>query len=487
MATLSKFGWLLSGLVNNLPPETFCNPVVTHSLRVDASERTMEVTGEEPLDNHVKQYFKLESLGINSEETSVHDRFVEDIEFDGTRYVVKLPFKDDVPLLPDNYQNSLNGLKGLVKRLKGDPELFREYDDIIKQTNNQILEDVDLSKPTMLGRVHYLPHHPVIKPDRATSKVRIVYDASSKSSRDVPSLNEVLYAGPSFIPPIMDVPIRFRWHKISLTSDIQKAFLMISINEAHRDLLRMIWIDDIHNDNPNLLIKRFQRVVFGVKPSPFLLNGTMKYHIEKYESVDPQFVEQFLATIYVDDLITGNETVSEVFSFYPKAKEKLSEVGFNLHKFATNSPKLFNLIQRKEANNDKIESSEQVFSDENETYTKSALNVNEKLTEQSETKVLGHVWNFQSDEICFQIKNILDIAEKTHLMKRGVLSIMAHVYDPLGLIPPAMSRLKFLFRELCKLDLSWDSPLPMTLKDQYVDWISCLPTISVLSVPQCYF
>ena len=118
-----------------LTPETFCNPVVTHSLKVDASERTAEVTSEEPLDTHVKQYFKLESLGINSEETSVHDRFVEDIEFNGTRYVVKLPFKDDAPI-PDNYQNSLNRLKGLIKRLKGDPELFREYDDIIKQQTN---------------------------------------------------------------------------------------------------------------------------------------------------------------------------------------------------------------------------------------------------------------------------------------------------------------------------------------------------------------
>ena len=141
VATLSKFGWLLSGPVNSLPTDTFCNPAVTHSLRVDASERTMEITGEEPLNNHVKQYFKLESPGINSEHTSVHDRFVEDIEFDSTRYVVKLPFKDDAPFLPDNYQNSLNRLKGLIKRLKGDPELFREYDDNKQQTNNQILED----------------------------------------------------------------------------------------------------------------------------------------------------------------------------------------------------------------------------------------------------------------------------------------------------------------------------------------------------------
>ena len=158
-----------------------------------------------------------------------------------------------------------------------------------------MLEDVDLLKPTVLGRVHYLPHHPVIKLDRATtSKVRIVYDASSKSSHDVPSLNDILYAGPSLIPPIMDVLILFRWHKIGLTSDIQKAFLMIGINEAHRDLLRMIWIDDIHNDNPNLSIKRFQRVVFGVKPSPFLLNGTLKWEVLK---CDPRSTIRTIHTI----------------------------------------------------------------------------------------------------------------------------------------------------------------------------------------------
>ena len=103
-------------------------------------------------------------------------------------------------------------------------------------------------------------------------------------------------------------------------------------------------------------------------------------------------------------------------------------------------------------------SSEQVFSDENETYAKTALNVNEKLTEQFETKILGHVWNFQSDEICFQIKNILDIAEKTALTKRGVLSIMAHVYDPLGLISPAMSRLKFLFRGTLQIGFVMGQP-----------------------------
>ena len=78
----------------------------------------------------------------------------------------------------------------------------------------------------------------------------------------------------------------------------------------------MLWIDDIFTDNPHLLVKRFQRVAFGVKPSPFLLNGTVKHHISKYELEDPQFVAQFLASVYVDDSISGNRTVPEAFQFF---------------------------------------------------------------------------------------------------------------------------------------------------------------------------
>ena len=101
-------------------------------------------------------------------------------------------------------------------------------------------------------------------------------------------MNDVLYPGPSLISGIINILNRFRWHNIGLTSDIEKAFLNIEIAEEHHDVLRMLWIDDIFTDN--LLVKRFQRVVFGLKPSPFLLNRTVKHHISKYELEDPQWL-----------------------------------------------------------------------------------------------------------------------------------------------------------------------------------------------------
>ena len=72
-----------------------------------------------------------------------------------------------------------------------------------------------------LGRIHYLPHHPVIRQDKQTPRIRIVYDASARSNG--PSLNDTLHVGPSFGQYIMDI----RANKVAITADIEKAFLMI--------------------------------------------------------------------------------------------------------------------------------------------------------------------------------------------------------------------------------------------------------------------
>ena len=72
------------------------------------------------------------------------------------------------------------------------------------------------------AQVHYLPHHAVIRRDKSTTKLRIVYDASSRS--DGPSLNDCLYKGPKFNQLILDLLLRFRSYKVALTADLEKAF-----------------------------------------------------------------------------------------------------------------------------------------------------------------------------------------------------------------------------------------------------------------------
>ena len=141
---------------------------------------------------------------------------------------------------------------------------MEEYDSVIKdQLNKGIIERVDSSEPSITGRTHYIPHHPVIRRDKETTKLRVVYDASAKTQGH-PSLNDCLYSGPCLLPSILDVVIRFRFKKIALVADIEKAFLMVSIVPCDRDALRFLWLDDATRDNPTEVVYRFCRVVFGV-------------------------------------------------------------------------------------------------------------------------------------------------------------------------------------------------------------------------------
>ena len=103
------------------------------------------------------------------------------------------------------------------------PDILREYDDIIKsQLNQGVIEScsqVDQNTP-----IHYLPHRAVIRDDRSSTKLRIVYDASSSVSKNLPSLNDCLCKGPSLNPLIVDVLLRFRLHKCAFICDIKRHF-----------------------------------------------------------------------------------------------------------------------------------------------------------------------------------------------------------------------------------------------------------------------
>ena len=259
---------------------------------------------------------------------------------------LSLPWKESHASLPDNYVLSVGRLKHLMHRLRKDPALLKEYDQIIREQEKLgIVETVDRSQPTEVGKVHYLSHHPVIRHDKLTTMVRIVFDGSSRAQG--PSLNSCLLAGPSLTPKIMDILIRFCWYQVELAADIEKAFLMGSVAAHERDCLRFLWFEDILADNLKMVIERFTRAVSGLISSPFLLNGTLKSHIESYLSEDPEFVKKILASLYVDDLNSGASTVVQAFHFYMKCKTRMKDAGFNLRKWITNSKQLMSQLKLK--------------------------------------------------------------------------------------------------------------------------------------------
>ena len=76
--------------------------------------------------------------------------------------------------------------------------------------------------------MHYLPHHPVVRLDKETTKVRAVFDTSAKLKAN-PSLNDYLQKGPQLTPLIVDIFFLFRCFGVALTADIEKTFLKIGI------------------------------------------------------------------------------------------------------------------------------------------------------------------------------------------------------------------------------------------------------------------
>ena len=116
----------------------------------------------------------------------------------------------------------------------------------------------------------------------------------------------VCIPAPKFGQNIVDILLRFRMHKVALSADIEKAFLMVSVAEEDRDVLRFLWVEDIHSHIPKVKTMRFSRVVCGVTSSPFLLNATLNHHMEKYRGSDPSlwtsYYVQFMLTTLCSEL-----------------------------------------------------------------------------------------------------------------------------------------------------------------------------------------
>ncbi len=204
--------------------------------------------------------------------------------------MVRLPWKEVHPELPDNFDLSHKRLSNLLIRLRRSPELLTEYNLVIQdQLRQGVVEPVKEPLAETSTKIHDLPHHAVVRRDEQTTKLRKVYDLSARFG-NAPSLHNCLYTGPSFGQNLFDILPRFKVHKIALVGDIEKAFLMVSVAEEHRDALRFMWIDDPRKEDPKLIVLRFTRVVFGVSSSPFLLNAMIEQHMNKYREVDPSFV-----------------------------------------------------------------------------------------------------------------------------------------------------------------------------------------------------
>ena len=136
----------------------------------------------------------------------------------------------------NNFQNAYGRLNSLVNKLKKNPSHLQKNDDIIREQVYQgiVEQTTDLE---LAAETHYLPHMAVIREEAETTKVRIVFNATSKDKKQGTSLNDCLHIGPSFTPLILDILLRFRENKVALIGDKEEAYLSIEVDAADRDVL----------------------------------------------------------------------------------------------------------------------------------------------------------------------------------------------------------------------------------------------------------
>lgn len=366
--------------------------------------------------------------------------FNSTVSFEQNRYQVSWLWNSLEENLPDNRDLAIKRFRVLINKKLVDKEILTAYDKVIKdQKDIQVVEPVP-DENCVEGPLHYIPHQPVITPSR-TTKLRIVYDASSKTDKHHLSFNDCLFRGPIDLPDLTGILMRFRLFLIAILSDIAKAFLQISLLPSERDCTRFFWLKQLDvpdlQASTNLQVLRFTRVLFGAKCSPSLLNLTVHHHLSKHKSEIAQKIKQ---NMYVDNCITGVNSVPEGIQFYKTAKQIFATASMNLREWATNSTELRKEIDQKD-----------------QAETKSL-------------KVLGLCWENEQDTL--SIKSFKTNFTET-LTKRKLVEYVSSFFDPLGLVSPVLLGPKLLIQNIWRLILVWDEPIPIVFVGKRSTKINC--------------
>ena len=237
----------------------------------------------------------------------------------------------------------------------------------------------------------------------------------------------------------------------------------IEIDPEHRDFLRFLWIDDLDKENPEVMVMRFARVVFGVSSSPFILNPTIRHHLNTCLPVDSALARELLKSLYVDDYVSGDGDVDSAFVLSKKIKLCLKSGGFNMRKWNSNSERLLRALQEDEAFREDFDKSDEYgVKEEKESFSKSVF----KQSTEKEQKVLGVLWNPTQDELIYDLYNTLEDVDAQPATRRLILSTATKCFDPLGLMAPIILQFKIMFQKLCKDGKDWDELLDTDLHHQ---------------------
>lgn len=429
----SKLGWVLSGSIYKvtLPRQVHCNFTKTY----------------DNLDLQMQKFWELEEVPKAKSALSLDEQKCEDIFVTTTvrdhegRFHVRIPLKESPESLGDSYKAAETRFRSLERKLERSPQYKKLYCDFIH-------EYLDLGHMSLIETYekpcYFLPHHGVFRENSSTTKLRVVFDASAATSSNK-SLNDIQYTGPILQNDIFSILLRFRQYKYVACADVEKMFRQILVQSDQRNLQLIIWRD---NPSDPLSIYRLNTVSFGTCSAPYLSMRCLK---ELARCCDDPVVAKIIdEDFYVDDLLTGSDDVHTLFDICERISRVLRAGCLPLRKWTFNHD---------------------VTSNESKELSVGDLQQN---------KTLGLGWHTNTDELHYTSR----IEPTPHLTKRVMLSVISQIYDPLGLLGPAVIVAKILMQKLWLCKLEWDETVPDDVIRAWSSFVETLQCLSELRVPR---
>jgi hypothetical protein len=444
----THLGWIIGGALNISPEQqNSLNHLVTNCH-----------IGADILHKQVERFFQIEDFGnkrnLSSEEILCEEHFRQNYrrDLDG-RFMVQLPFKNDTTPLGNSLQTATKRFIALESKLQRDPALRNSYSDFIYEY--LALDHMERVPGSQIetDKCYYMPHHAVIKEHSISTKTRVVFDASAKTTNGI-SLNDQLMIGPTLQEDLFSILTRFRTYQYVLSSDIAKMFRQILMQESHRDYQRILWRDD---QSKPLEMYRLKTVTYGTACAPFLAVRSLQQLAHENIQNYPLASKIILRDFYMDDLLTGTNSLNEAIQIRDEITSILKGGGFQLCKWASNCAELL------PKSTDSSEISKFIT-----------------LDLQADTKTLGLLWNCATDKLKY---NISDFSTNP-VTKRGILSIIAQIYDLIGLVSPIVVRAKIILQNLWSLKLDWDDQVPPSIENLWSQFLTDLRHLPNLQIPR---
>lgn len=407
------------------------------------------------LNNQMQFLWKMEEIHNPTtkwtpEQKSCETHFTENVATNSSgRIIVKLPFKEHFSTLGSSYNAALKRFHSLERRLSRDNNLKAQYSDFM--TEYEQLGHMSLITNADLTTAHYfIPHHCVLRPNSSSTKLRVVFDASAKTTSEK-SLNDILLVGPTIQDDLCLQVLRFRMYRFVLTGDIVKMYRMFLIHESHRPFQYILWRP---NENQPINVYQLNTITYGMSASPFLAIRSLQFLAAKFEFSHKIGASVIRNHFYVDDMLTGASTIEELNKIKEEVLYILSKGGLEMAKFQSNHPS---------------------FQSDNTSLK------NMNMEKSQVTSALGINWDPVNDNFLFTFKAEPRFSTYT---KRAILSLTASVFDPMGLISPIIITLRVLLQNLWLQNYDWDTEVPVNVKNALVMCLDDLQNLNQISIPR---